>query len=148
MRSHKGRNGSTLVEFAFVLIPLFAMIFGGIEMDRLALTHTALDNAARAGVRYAVVHGCYGGPATTTNVGNVVQTFARMGIIDSSQMSPSLSCTAIASGSSAIHICYANSDQIIGSAVSVSVAYVYAPLTSFFPLSVTLRSTAQGTIAY
>jgi len=145
VRSRKGRNGSTLVEFAFVLIPLFAMIFGGIEMDRLALTHTALDNAARAGVRYAVVHGCYGGPA---NVGNVVQTFARMGIIDSSQMSPSLSCTAIASGSSAIHICYANSDQIIGSAVSVSVAYVYAPLTSFFPLSVTLRSTAQGTIAY
>ena len=145
MRSRKGRNGSTLVEFAFVLIPLFAMIFGGIEMDRLALTHTALDNAARAGVRYAVVHGCYGGPA---NVGNVVQTFARMGIIDSSQMSPSLSCTAIASGNSAIHICYANSDQIIGSAVSVSVAYVYAPLTSFFPLSVTLRSTAQGTIAY
>ena len=144
-RNHR-RKGSTLIEFALVLIPVLSLVFGGIEMDRMLLASNALDNAARAGVRYAVVRGV-NHPTTVANVGTVVQTFAGMGIIHSSSMTVSASCSAVSTGTSAVHVCYPT-DNHIGSAISVSVAYVYDPLTSFFPLSVTLRSTAKGTIAF
>ena len=132
------RKGSTLIEFAFVLLPLLALIFGSIEMDRMLLVYNALTNSARAGVRYAAVHGIYAdgagcNAATQANIGNVVKTFAGMGMIDASRLDPPIVTCA---------------DGHIGSPVSVAVSYHYAPLTSFFPLSVTLRGSAKGTVTF
>lgn len=144
------RKGATMIEFSFVLLTLLAVIFGSIEMDRLLLAHNALDNAARAGVRYAIVHGnYYSGTPSVPNVGKVVQVFANMGIIDSSSMTITESCAAITSSeNSAIHVCYGDPGHAIGSSVSVMVAHAYTPFTTFFPFHLTLGSTAKGTIAY
>jgi Flp pilus assembly protein TadG len=152
------RKGSTMIEFAIVLLPLLALIFGSIEMDRMLLAYNALDNAARAGVRYAIVHGnYYSGTPSVNNVGKVVRVFANMGIIDSSSMTITESCAAITSSeNSAIHVCYGDpttatpqhDGHAIGSTVSVMVAHAYTPFTTFFPFHLTLGSTAQGTIAY
>ena len=133
------RKGSTLIEFAFVLLPLLALIFGGIEMDRMLLAYNALTDSARAGVRYAIVHGTYadGGDCTATtktNIKNVVKTFVGMGLLDASRATVTVTCQ--------------DGTGHIGSPVSVDVAYVYDPLTSFFPLSVTLRGTAKGTFTF
>lgn len=133
------RKGSTLIEFAFVLLPLLALIFGGIEMDRMLLAYNALTDSARAGVRYAVVHGIYAdgadcNTATQTNIKNVVKTFAGMGALDASKATITVTC--------------ADGTGHIGSPVSVDVAYVYDPFTSFFPLSVTLRGSAKGTFTF
>jgi Flp pilus assembly protein TadG len=135
------RKGSTLIEFALVLLPLLALIFGSIEMDRMLLVYNALTNSARAGVRYAVVHGIYADGnalgvvdvvAEEANIRKVVKTFAGMGMLDASKAT--------------ITPTYGTGH--IGSPVSVDVLYNYDPLTSFFPLSVTLRGTAKGTFTF
>jgi Flp pilus assembly protein TadG len=149
-RNRNKRKGSGLVEFAVICIPLVGLIFGSFEMDRFLLAHNALDNAARAGVRYAIVHGNYfSGTDSVDHVGRVVRVFANMGILDSSTMTITESCAAITSSeNSAIHVCYGDPAHPIGSTVSVMVAHAYTPFTTFFPFHFTLRSTARGTIAF
>jgi Flp pilus assembly protein TadG len=128
------RRGATLIEFSLVCLVLMALIFGSIEMDRLLLVYTAMANSARAGVRYAAVHGVFN-PTSISNVQQVVKNLASTGILDPSRMT--------------IAVSYQDTTKRIGSSVSVSVQYPYDPFTFFFPLGgITLRSTSQGTIAF
>lgn len=66
-RGSRGRGlGQALTEFAFVL-PIFLLIlYGIIEFGRYVYTVQMLNNAAREGARYAIVHGsdslCPSGP--------------------------------------------------------------------------------------
>jgi Flp pilus assembly protein TadG len=60
------RSGQALVEFAFV-IPIFLfLLYSIIEFGRYVYTVQILNNAAREGARYAIVHGstslCPSGP--------------------------------------------------------------------------------------
>lgn len=55
--SKRRHNGQALVEFALVSPVLFAIILGIIEAGRLILYTSMLNNAAREGGRYAIVHG-------------------------------------------------------------------------------------------
>ena len=133
------RKGSTLIEFSFVLLTLLAVIFGSIEMDRMLLAYNALTDSARAGVRYAIVHGTYAdgsdcSATTITNIKNVVKTFVGMGMLDGSKATITVTCQ--------------DGTGHIGSPVSVAVSYRYDPFTSFFPLSVTLQGTAKGTFTF
>lgn len=149
-KSKSGCRGSIMIEFAFVLIPLMAIIFGGIEMDRMLLAYTSLGNAARAGVRYAIVHGQYADGAVTSatrdNIAQQVKTFARLGMIDSSSMAITPNCT---NGTGAyITVCHQDLTGKVGTRVSVRVSHPYTPFTTFFPFSLTLSSTAAGTIAF
>jgi Flp pilus assembly protein TadG len=132
-RARGGRAGSSIVEFLFVLLPLLVVVFGAIEMDRMLLVYNAVANSARSAVRYAAVHGYYN-PTTTGNIEQVARNFAAMGLLDPSRANVTVS--------------YEDGTNHVGSPVSVSVAYPFDPFTSFFPLSVTLRSTAKGTITF
>ena len=54
-RSRRARRGQSLVEFALVL-PLFLLfIFGIIDLGRGVFAYNAIQNAAREGVRLAIV---------------------------------------------------------------------------------------------
>lgn len=56
----KGRRmerGSTLVEFALVLIVLLLMMFGIMDFARALYTYHFVANVAREGTRYAIVRG-------------------------------------------------------------------------------------------
>jgi hypothetical protein len=114
------------------------LIVGSIEMDRFLLAYNAIGESARAGVRYAVVNGYYGngstacGTTTTDNIKSVVKTFAAMGMLDPNRVNTVVT--------------YANCN--VGSPVSIYVSYPYDPFTSFFPLTVNLASTANGTFAF
>jgi TadE-like protein len=59
-------RGQALVEFAFVLVPFLLLLYGIIEFGRYVYTVQVLNNAAREGARYAIVHGstslCPSGP--------------------------------------------------------------------------------------
>ena len=81
MRMQKNRNkqrGATLVEFSIAATVFLTVMFGVIEFGRVLWTHNALNDAARRGARYAVVHQAsdigsvknvvvYGDPAGGTN---------------------------------------------------------------------------------
>ncbi len=59
MRSNcfrKNERGTSMAEFAVVATFFFMLIFGIIEFGRLLYTHNALTDAARRGVRYAIIH--------------------------------------------------------------------------------------------
>jgi Flp pilus assembly protein TadG len=52
--AHRGERGATLLEFAIVATVLLTTMFGIIEFNRLYWTHSALQDAARRGARYAI----------------------------------------------------------------------------------------------
>jgi hypothetical protein len=64
-RNHRD-VGQALVEFAFVAPIFFLMLFSIIEFGRYVYNVQILNNAAREGARYAIVHGsnssCPSGP--------------------------------------------------------------------------------------
>ena len=49
--------GQSLVEFSLVSFILFIVVLGLLEISRMVLVYAAVADAARAGVRYAIVHG-------------------------------------------------------------------------------------------
>jgi Flp pilus assembly protein TadG len=55
-RIPRRRRGMTLVETAICLSAAFLLIFGIFEYSRFVLMKTALENSAREGARFAVVH--------------------------------------------------------------------------------------------
>lgn len=52
----KNESGKSIAEFAVVALFFFMLIFGVIEFGRFLYTHNALNDAARRGARYAVIH--------------------------------------------------------------------------------------------
>ena len=67
---HTGRQarprmrGQTLVEFALVAPIFFLILFSIIDFGRYVYTVQILNNAAREGARYAIVHGSAGIPSS------------------------------------------------------------------------------------
>jgi Flp pilus assembly protein TadG len=82
------RRGQALVEFAFVAPIFFLLLFGIIDFGRYVYYVQVLNNAAREGARYAIVHGSGSftpvGPAQDDpTVAGIVRTYA-VGVIGSS----------------------------------------------------------------
>jgi len=72
----KNECGKSVAEFAVVALFFFMLVFGVIEFGRFLYTHNALNDAARRGARYAVLHRAQvlqdGTPRVSTCVRNVV----------------------------------------------------------------------------
>jgi TadE-like protein len=145
-RCHPNRRekGDTTVEFALIAIALLGVIFGIIEISRMALIYNAVANAARAGTRYAIVHGGLrtgsgvtgpSGPGSTTEVENVVRNFAATAPLP--RTAPEVTIT------------YPGGSNLPGNVVQVSVVYPYVPFVRFYNFS-TLRlgSTSRGVIVF
>jgi Flp pilus assembly protein TadG len=124
-------RGQTLVEFSFTVFMLVMVLLGVVEIGRMVLVYTTIANAAKAGVRYAEVHGA-DSAVSASQVQTVVQNYLSAAPLSSA------SATITSSGVGGA----------IGSPVSVTVTYPYDPLTSYFPLTVTLGSSSQGVITF
>jgi Flp pilus assembly protein TadG len=57
MRCPRARRGATIVEFALFFMVFLMVAVGLMELGRGVWTYTTLSHAARAGARYAIVHG-------------------------------------------------------------------------------------------
>jgi Flp pilus assembly protein TadG len=144
--SDRSRRGSTLIEFSLVSLLLFSVVLATIEFNRMILVYTAVANAARAGARYAVVHG--NSRSTGTGVDNasgpgnnpqqvltVVQNYANSGMMNPNNL--------------VIHVTYPDSSNAPGSRVRVAVTYPYDFIAWLsLPLSVNLGSQSQGIIEF
>jgi Flp pilus assembly protein TadG len=126
-------RGQTLVEFALVALLLVMLLVGIVDVSRLILTYTTIANAARAGTRYAIVHGSDN--SGTCNVTNYIEGYLSAASMNTA--SPPLTITAPACGSSA------------GTTITTTVSYNYTPLiTYFWPTSITLTSTSEGVVVF
>jgi len=141
----RGRSrGQVLVEFSLVVFLSVILLLSVVEISRMVLVSTTMANAARAGARYAIVHGGTrtgsgvdgpSGPAANpAQVVTVVRNFASAGLL-----SPSILVVTVN---------YPGASNAPGQTVSVTVIYPYDPLTSYFPFRVRLGSTSQGVIAF
>jgi Flp pilus assembly protein TadG len=137
-------RGQTLVEFSLVAFLTIVLLLSIVEISRMVLVYTTVANAARAGARYAIVHGAtrtgsgVDGPSGPTanplQVVTVVRNFASAGLL-----SP---------GILVITVNYPGASNAPGQTVTVAVVYPYDPLTTYFPLRVRLGSLSQGVISF
>jgi len=145
----RSERGSTLVEVPLAFLWVFTVMFGLGESARLMLAYTTLCDAARAGTRYAIVHGSYrtgsgvdgpSGPGNTGNVADVVKQITTAAGLPASKVTVSDSPT---------EPMYPDGTNNIGARIRVKVSY---PFTSVLPLlapfSVTIGSTSEGMICY
>jgi Flp pilus assembly protein TadG len=132
------------VEMVICTFLLMMIILGIVEFGRMMLVYTALSNAARAGTRYAIVHGIDRSTGTgvdgqssssdTSQITTVVQNFASAGLLDPTQLT--------------ITVAYPDTTNAPGNRVTVKVTYPFIPLLSYFPLRTTLGNTSQGVITF
>ena len=137
-------GGQTLVEFALVAFMAVILLLSLVEISRMVLVYTTVANAARAGARYAIVHGSTrtgsgvdgpSGPAgNPPQVVTVVQNFASAGLISISLL--------------VVGVSYPGASNAPGQRVSITVVYPYDPLTTYFPYRVRLGSVSQGVIGF
>jgi Flp pilus assembly protein TadG len=123
---------------------MMVLLLSIVEIGRMVLVYTTVANAARAGARYAIVHGGTrtgsgvdgpSGPAgNPPQVVTVVKNFASAGLLST--------------GLLAITVNYTGASNAPGQRVSVTVVYPYDPFTTYLPLRVRLGSTTQGVIAF
>jgi Flp pilus assembly protein TadG len=140
-----GRSGQTLVEFSVVALLTAIMLLFVVEIGRMLLVYTTVANAARAGVRYAIVHGSTRTTGTTvdsasgpgnnpTQVVTVVKNFASGGLLTTSLL--------------VVNVTYPGASNAPGQYVVVSVVYPYDPLTTYFSKTLRLGSATQGIIVF
>jgi Flp pilus assembly protein TadG len=137
--------GQSLVEFSIVSFMLYMLVLAVFEMGRVVLVYTTVANAARAGVRYATVHGSSraagagsnnaSGPSNNpAQVLTVVKDFASAGLLTTSRL--------------VITVAYPGASNAPGQLIDVTVLYPYDPLTRWLPFRVNLGSTTEGVIAF
>ena len=146
MRNHSSRErGAAIIEFALCAFMLVMLTLATFEFGRMVLVYTTVANSARAGARYAIVHGGKrtgsgvdgpSGTGNTTQVVTVVKNFASMGLLDLGRLTVTVAYPDI----------FPQNDP--GKRVNVTAVYAYDPFTSFLPLRVNLGTTTQGIIVF
>jgi ABC-type dipeptide/oligopeptide/nickel transport system ATPase component len=75
------QRGNAFVEAAFVLVPLFALIFGIVDFGLGIFIRSTLQHAVREGVRYAITYQTSAGMGQDDSIKSVVKTSA-MGFLN------------------------------------------------------------------
>ncbi len=137
--------GSMLIEFALSVWTLFLLTFLIFEFCMTIYTYSVLGNAAREGVRYAIVHGtdsssCSGpssgcGDTTGSNISTVVRGFAAVSFHDISGMTVTPS--------------WPDGTSTPASRIKVTINYPYVAYMSLPGfVAPTMQITAEGRIVY
>ena len=139
-----GRKGQGIVEFSIVSVITLFLLMSVIEVSRLVLVCATIANTARAGVRYACVHGSSrtgtgatgpSGPSSSPpQVLTVVKNFAAAGPLNQNIL--------------LITVTYPGGSNAPGQIVTVKVVYPYDAWITYFPMSPRLGSMSQGVITF
>src|SRR5262245_10262364 len=144
----RNRAGQAMIELLLSILVLLIVVVGIIEMIGLIYTYTVLADAAKEGVRYAVVHGCNkagsmcSGTCTlnpcTDSAGDNVTAWARQ-FLGASLHDPS----AIP-----VTVSYPNGASKSTILVTVTISYPYQPLFGLSWPTITVKAKAEGRIFY
>lgn len=133
-----------MVEAALALLVVLPMVFWLFEMCMLTYTYSVLGDAARQGVRYAIVHGtdssnCSGpssgcSDSAGSNVITTVKSYAGYSFHNLANMN--------------VVVGYPDSSSTPSSRVSVSINYTYVPYVQLPGISQNIQASAEGRIVY
>jgi Flp pilus assembly protein TadG len=143
-RRLREERGQAQVEFALSIMVVLLTVFFAWELLMAMYTASVLADAAKEGVRYAIVHGsnsslcsgpnpsspCASDP-TAAEVVNVVKNYARASLHDVSAIT--------------VSVTYPDGNNDPPSRVAVTVTYSYVPYINV-PFAPTLRTKAAGRI--
>lgn len=143
----KGTRGAVQVEFVLSFLTIIFLMFGIWELIMVVYTMSVLSDAAKEGVRYAIVHGggninCSGpDPSATctnpdvpaTRVVTVVNDWAALTLHDMAGI--------------AVNVTYPDATSEAPGRVRVEVVYTFVPFTAL-PIRPEIRTAAEGRIVY
>lgn len=133
----RAEHGSAIVETAFAMIILLAVLFGVLEICMALYTYHFISAAAREGTRYAIVRGsaCQAPgnpcPATQTDIQNYVSTLGFPGI-NIASTDVSVSWAAYPAGGTCSPSASCNNP---GNMVKVTVSHAFPLSIPFVPSS-------------
>jgi len=137
-RLRRDERGQAIIEFALVVGFLVILLVSILEMSLFLYTYATLTDAAKEGVRYAVVHGSsatsQSEPGSTQSVVNAVQTYTAVSL----HTIPNTD----------VQVNYLDDNNSPGSRVQVSVNYPFQPLFLVNWASVTISATSVGRIQF
>jgi Flp pilus assembly protein TadG len=152
-RLRRQQHGQAAVEFALTVVFLMVLLVSMLELTMFVYTYSVLADAAKEGVRYAIVHGASGtdssGPSSGTassspwpscstpasgSLLSTVQTYAAASLHNTADMN--------------IYACYPDGNNKPGSAVQVSVSYPYEPLFGLSWPRVNVNANSAGRIMF
>lgn len=168
-KSRANEAGQALVEFALVFLFIFIVFVSALQVILLMYAYTTLANAAKEGVRFAVVHGtgfgagCSGpgNPSATPPVScgdpSGAAVVGDVAFFTGVSFQTVASNTAPCSNAAGITVCYdpggANSASPFGGPCSapgclvrVTVSHTYSPLFGLGWPTFTLNAAADGRI--
>ena len=111
-------GGTTILECAFTLIPLFALICGFADVSLMLFRWSTLQNAVREGCRYAVTFQTSGALGQDASIEQVVQQYA-MSIVSTTDNPQHIFVKYYAPAN--LNTAIANGGNIPGNIVEVSV---------------------------
>jgi TadE-like protein len=159
-RLHQNADGQATVEFVLTALFLILLIFGILELMLMIHAYNVLADAAKEGLRYAVVHGASNGnhsgptcpcvdldgppapPGTYPGNGSrygVIKTYAQYSFHDTSAMTVTVDYNP--GGNNGGAAC--NNPSCL---VRITVSYPYQPFFNLGWPTVTLNAAAQGRI--
>jgi Flp pilus assembly protein TadG len=147
-------KGQATVEFALTVIFVMLLIIGSLEMIVLIYTYSVLADAAKEGVRYAVVHGTGVGAASCSGPGGSVSGGGFVTCADKSAANVITAVTKYTSlsfhDSSAMTVTptYQDGSSAAPNRIRVTVTYPYQPLFGLGWPTVTVNAAAQGRIVF
>ena len=144
-RFTRADHGTALLEFTLSVWTLLAVVFLIFEFCMSVYTYSVLSNAAREGIRYAVVHGtdsgrCSGpssgcGDSTGSNITAVVNSYAAVSFHDISGMT--------------VTPFWPDGTSTPASRVIVTITYPYIPYLQVPGFNApTMKVTAEGRIVF
>lgn len=155
MKTNRSEHGQAAIEFALMILFFMIFVMSILELIGLIHTYNVLADSAKAGVRYAIVHGtgrgtgCSGpggGGVTCTdsaaaNVKSAAMYYTRMSFhaVTTSDVTVDYNPNS-ANGASA---CSTSHPSCL---VRVTVAYAYQPFFGFGWPTVTVRAASEGRI--
>jgi Flp pilus assembly protein TadG len=148
-------SGQAMIEFALSASFLMILVLSMFELFGLIYTYSVMADAAKEGVRYAIVHGVDNttpsGPTNTTastppctsgnnnngtaaNVITQVKNFAGFSLHDTSNIN--------------VYVCYLDGNNKLTSQVDVAVSYPFRPFFGLKWVSVTVNANSMGRIVF
>lgn len=133
-----------MIEFALSAIALFFIIFWAFELSMTMYTYVVIGEAAKEGVRYAIVHGTLSGSCSGPTTGCADSSGANVKSVVTSYAANSLhDISAIT-----VQANYLDSSSKAPSRIQVKVSYPYIPYINLPWVAPTLVASAEGRITY
>lgn len=146
----RSEEGSSIFEFALTFIVVMGLIFGIMQLCLAFYTYQVVNEYAREGARYAIVHGsnCFLANGTTSchndsnaQLQTVVQNYGYPGITASN-----VSVTATNTFAPGQTACLTASCQGTGDQITVTVTYPYTLSVPFIPSKIWTMSSSSTMI--